>query len=255
MIVATRGSADYGELVEEAYNTSLQSLKRFIPETVVDQIASTNFTKDKVMELNAHSKAGNFTEIEMRLSDFQKKYFRKLVELFNNQNTSYKSIASGIVSLEEEIKRAGNSVEEIEAMLQITSIARYSTDYWCNNEFKWKLAINSKIIRTTNYPITRYDGGDFPKYLPFANDVTMFIMILEDGTAYLLKCPGGLVWDQETCTCVLPKPGSGDGDGGGGGGVDWDVILKDIGGAVTGMSAGGWGGIIGAAISSGLGLL
>jgi hypothetical protein len=91
------------------------------------------------------------------LTPFQQKYYEKLMQLIRGKSLSLSRLLVRIAKLETEIVENSPTTEEAAQLLQITSVARQSAQYWVKNINKWMM-LNSEIMGVLKeWPVAQPD--------------------------------------------------------------------------------------------------
>jgi hypothetical protein len=119
-----------------AYNAMQRGIKNLLPDIEDTEIAKWLLKKG----------VGAVADDELQhLTPFQQEYYEKLMQLFKRKDASLEQVLVQIAELETEIVKNSPTTEEARQLLQVTSVSRYSAQYWAKNINKWMM-LNSEVI-------------------------------------------------------------------------------------------------------------
>lgn len=182
------------------------------------------------------NKLKNQEEPSSSLNSTQQSYILKLKSILKNKN--FEESLLEIEELEKNVKEECIA-DDIDVILSVSAIAKYSLMYWHKNFYKWNMEFNSVDITEEINAMSRVKQSDNYKDLPdglyaYPNDPTMYVQVAY-GVVHYHRCPSGTVYDPLTQTCVFPGQTN-----------FWsDVAASDVDGAITGATAALFVGIFG----------
>jgi hypothetical protein len=252
--------------VDLAYNSLRRGMKNLLPD-VTDAEIDAYMSKGKFdagvsqKKLSLASPDDNSSNNELQhLTPFQQKYYEELMQRINSKGASLEQVLVQIAELEVEIVKNSPTRAEAEQLLQVTSVARYSTQYWAENINKW-IMLNSEVVGVLEELPAAQPGqktaiirqsappqeglmppGSFPLFppgtypYPDPDYPDWYVYVPDNGpgapyTPYAQHCPIGMLYDPLLCICNFPDVVNNS--------DFWGAFTgADTGGAVAGIKAG-----------------
>ncbi len=248
--------SDMNSYMSVAYNTSKRVVKDWYPEANEKEFDAV-MANPKIMRyanVNASlqsASAKNEPDPLDMLTPFQKDYYNRLQGIYT-EGMTLEHFKTEVLALEKLIEQNAPTVAEAEQLLCVTSIARYSAEYWEQNAAKWFTVLSSEIkvihengksiqhtsaIKAANSggcDCSNYPAFDVPELnydldhtvlLPNPNCPNLFYGIA-NGIAICMECPDGLHFNDFLDVCDWPSS------------VWGEFFGYDIGGGAIGVAIG-----------------
>jgi hypothetical protein len=206
--------------IDLAYDALERGLKNVAPE-ISDADIAKNMSKDRFNTIAKQNKMPLMrsslpdSAIQKLLTPFQKQYYKKLMDIVHSKNMTLDKLLVQVSELEKEIINNAPTSDEAEKLLSVTSVARYSAQYWAKKMLEWRM-LDSKIVDIIKQPVdtinkiavksppkTGLTDRMPPGYYPYPGYPEYYLYASPDNSneIMVLKCPDGLVFDTSTCTC------------------------------------------------------
>ena len=136
-------------IILELSRESLRTFKESNGQSAVNNFLPSGFSEKYGLEQLACKttkrvmRNWNLDDMEA-LTPFQKDYHNRLQAIINEENMTIARLKRKVLALEKQIKKEAPSAAEAEQLLCVTSIARYSAEYWKKNAGKWTTLVTSK---------------------------------------------------------------------------------------------------------------
>jgi hypothetical protein len=197
------------EQADLAYNSLRRGIKNLLPD-VTDAEIDAYMSKEK-FDAGIRQKMNSWTSLNdkssnnelQHLTPFQQKYYEELMQRIKSKGASPEQVLEQIAEMEAEIVKNSPTTEEAEQLLQITSTARYSIQYWVKNINKWS-ALKARTPQSAPKAkiIDRMPPGTYP--YPDPNHPEYYIIVPDDESSapFVQRCPDGQVFNPKTCACT-----------------------------------------------------